>query len=998
MSIKRSTLATAIAISLALSLSACGGGGGSRPSSGGGTSVSPTPTPTPAPSPSATVYTLPSVPAVPPTPTPIGAGPTTTDPLQYLTVGAQATNIPAALTGKGVTIGVVDTGVDTSTAQLQGADIVRVNCPICNDSNDVPTYGTVNTAYQDAIGHGTLVAEVIAGQPWTYQGQTLPGGLAPGAGIIVERAALDAGTDAGSLPEDAIANGAVDAFNNGAKIVNFSNGGGGVVGASTTSTNYAVYQPYFNQFKSITQAGGLLVFAAGNDGGANPEVSAALPTLLGDTSVLPNWIVATAIDPTTGKLASYANACGLTAAYCLATTGSSLSAAASTDPSVSVYPAGTTKNTALESEGTSVSTPVVSAVGALVWQKYPWMTGAQVGETLLGTATPMGTGVGDATYGWGLLNANAAVNGPQNLAWGTFDAQTDGGTYTFSNNMFGAGGLTKDGSGTLLLTGNNNYSGATTVNGGALEVDGVVRSNVGVNSGATLQGTGLVAGNVTVVGGTVVSGRTAAGVGAVNTGLSVVGAYTQDANSTLAVEVGSPLKTQSAAIAGSATVLGIASGYTPQGIETLLWAQNGLTGTFSSVTAGSGVLLSATPSYTANEANIDIGSISASSAVAAVAASSAHAVQTAAHVQTVLDAANPVAQSVLATNTATAGQVELLRGAGFVQQVPTAKLLAATVTSLSGEAHPTATALERTNMDSTNRAYADHLAGAASAAHADAPFGTAWAQVQDGGVRLTRSGYDSASSTGHGLVAGLDVAVASDWTVGAGLQSSQVDAGVVGVAGRDTIHDNGLSLYAQYAPTDSFYANARLSGGHLAYQIEHTDDLGAVAERAGATYSGQYGALDLESGYTFRPDPATTLTPVVQLHADRLHTNAFAETGVDAFGIAAPGQSTSETSGSLGLRAARSFTWFDQAWSFNAHALWTRLFTGYDPSLRAYYEGAPGAFFGVTGVGLPRSSWDTGVGLSARLGKAWTVGAGYDRVSGAGLRGHDMTATVSWTF
>ena len=64
----------------------------------------------------------------------------------------------------------------------------------------------------------------------------------------------------------------------------------------------------------------------------------------------------------------------------------------------------------LAMSGTSMASPVAAGVGALVLSKNPSLTPAQVKQILQSSATDKGTAGLDNIYGYGLVNASAAVN------------------------------------------------------------------------------------------------------------------------------------------------------------------------------------------------------------------------------------------------------------------------------------------------------------------------------------------------------------------------------------------------------------------------------------------------------------------------------------------------------------------------------------------------------------------------------------------------------------
>ena len=111
-----------------------------------------------------------------------------------------------------------------------------------------------------------------------------------------------------------------------------------------------------------------------------------------------------------------------------------------------------------------------------------------------------------------VLHANRGVTlGPLG---GTFDIATAAGNVSYAgvmqDSLTGPGSLTKEGAGTLILSGNNTFTGGTTIKGGELRNNGSLASAVNVLRG-TLSGNGSVAAPI-VVGDGIGLDNTAAGM------------------------------------------------------------------------------------------------------------------------------------------------------------------------------------------------------------------------------------------------------------------------------------------------------------------------------------------------------------------------------------------------------------------------------------------------------------------------------------------------------
>jgi hypothetical protein len=292
-------------------------------------------------------------------------------------------------TGSGITIAIIDTGVDLTHPDLQ-ANILS-NSANCIGSNGNVNNCTVNTAGgsvgNDDAWHGTHVAGIAAAARNGFG----VNGVAYNAKIL----AVKAMDSHGSGDSDDIAAGINYATNNGAKVINLSLGGSTINGVN----------PFPDITASISNAmnHNVMVFAAaGNDSGTDPIWPARNAATLNGTIATGSMIAVGSVD-SSNVISSFSNHCGTTKNWCLVAPGESIT---STTPSATVgFDYGYTS-------GTSMATPQVSGAAAVLLEEFgsSGATPRQVAQRLLDTATDLGAAGVDDVYGHGLLNLDKATD------------------------------------------------------------------------------------------------------------------------------------------------------------------------------------------------------------------------------------------------------------------------------------------------------------------------------------------------------------------------------------------------------------------------------------------------------------------------------------------------------------------------------------------------------------------------------------------------------------
>ncbi|MFI7543020.1 type VII secretion-associated serine protease mycosin [Actinoplanes sp. NPDC049599] len=260
--------------------------------------------------------------------------------------------------GAGITVAVIDSGVDAGHKDLQGQ--VLPGLDLVDSGGDGDT---------DLVGHGTTVSAIIAGRNDDNVGVV---GIAPKAKILPVRV-----LDRENRYDDAliVAKGVRWAVDHGARVINLSLGGNGSSPALAAALDYA----FAKDVVVVACTGNASASASSSSGVWYPAREPGVIAVAGmekDGDVL--W---------SGSI-----------------TGKETVVTAPATQLVGARPGGYWRV-----QGTSFAAPMVSGTAALIRSRWPTMSAAEVVNRIIKTAKDRGTAGRDGQYGYGLIDPTGAL-------------------------------------------------------------------------------------------------------------------------------------------------------------------------------------------------------------------------------------------------------------------------------------------------------------------------------------------------------------------------------------------------------------------------------------------------------------------------------------------------------------------------------------------------------------------------------------------------------------
>lgn len=696
---------------------------------------------------------------------------------------------------------------------------------------------------------------------------------------------------------------------------------------------------------------------------------------------------------------------------------------------------------------TNLAAVVPTNAEVLLETRFPYLDASQRREILATTEISSGYALIDQSGGYGRLNLYAAGDGyaafNSNV---TVNMDASLGGYNaidaWRNDISGSGALIKNGSGNLMLTGNNTYSGGTVINGGVLTGHAEAFGSGTITDNATLvldQSTNDTLANTLTGNGALIK----RGVGSLNlTGNNSLSGATTVQAGRLAVNgnLGNSIVSvqQGATLGGNGTVGGInvarggvvapgnsvgqlnVNGDVNLAQGSVYQVESDANGNADRIVAsGRATLNNSTLSLVEGGNWLAASRYSILSAAGGVSGAFANVQTNFAFLTPTLNYTATDVGLTLDRNAQTFASLATTRNAQAVAQgldsagagnalwrqvvqddAPTAQ---ATFKALSNELHASTQSALIEDSRLVRNAVNDRLQQAQSAPATgsttqtlagDDSRGVVWTQAigATGRTDSTRdvSGLDTHTS---GLLFGADVPLDETWRVGAmaGFSNSSFDLRhASGSTDSDNYH------LGVYAGAKWGQLGLRLGAVRTWHELtaKRTLDLPGASEHFKEDYNAATNQVFGELGYAIELGNAQ-LEPFANLAHVRLDTDSFDEKR-NVIRLENKSQDNDITFSTLGLRAATRLNAGSVAIKPNATLGWRRAYGDVTPESRAAFSG--GDTFELSGAPIARSAAVLGAGVDLGLSETLSVGLSYNGQVSSDASDQTLNARVTLAF
>ncbi|SDN99336.1 autotransporter-associated beta strand repeat-containing protein [Afipia sp. GAS231] len=549
-------------------------------------------------------------------------------------------------------------------------------------------------------------------------------------------------------------------------------------------------------------------------------------------------------------------------------------------------------------------------------------------------------------------------------------------------------GLLKDGPGLVTLMGQNTYTGATTITGGVLAVNGSIASSslTTVGTGAALTGNGTV-GNTTVSSG----GLFAPGNGTAASSMVVAGNLAFQSGALYLVQL-NETTASFANVTGTATLGGATANIVFAGTSllkqyTLLSAAGGVSGSFGSLNTNLAPNVQAALSYDATHAFLNVNlNFAASGGLTGNQQAVSNALAS-------FFNGNGSLPLVFATlSPSSLAQASGETGAGSQQTTFNAMtqfmgiINDPTIGGRGGVAGGTTGAPAFAGDDRANAYAAKGREPGATARDAYAMFTKAplrenydprwsvWAagfggsQTTDGNAAL---GSNNTTSSIFGTAVGADYRFSPDTFAGFALAGGGTNFSVAnGGSGRSDLFQAGAFVRHTVGPA---YISGAVAYG---WQDVTTNRIVTIAgiDRLRAEFDANAWSGRVEGGYRLVAPWAggIGITPYAAAQFTTFDLPAYAEqvvSGANTFALAYGSKSVTDTRSELGIRTDKSFAMPDSVLTLRGRFAWAHDYNP-DRSIAATFQALPGASFVTGGAAQAKDAALT----TASLERKWTNG------------------------